>query len=49
MMERMNFNGGVVMVLIIPGDGHCLFASLVNQYHDYDINDDQHREEISCL
>lgn len=49
MMERMNFNEGVVMVRIIPGDGHCLFASLVNQYHDYDINDDQHREEISCL
>lgn len=38
-MEQMRYNDGVVLVRVIPGDGHCLFAALVNQYHKYDIRE----------
>lgn len=37
------------MVRLIPGDGHCLFASLVNQYYGYELDDQRHGEGIISL
>lgn len=48
-MEQMKYNEGVVLVRVIPGDGHCLFAALVNQYHRYDIREQCHADEIINL
>ncbi|XP_055527313.1 uncharacterized protein LOC129719926 [Wyeomyia smithii] len=43
-MEIMRYNGGAVSVRVIPGDGHCLFAALVHQYHRMEINSKEHRD-----
>lgn len=48
-MEQMRYNNGVVLVRVIPGDGNCLFAALVNQYYKYDIRDARHGDEIAKL
>lgn len=32
-MEVVHYDGGAVLVTVMPGDGHCLFSSLICQYH----------------
>ncbi|XP_058816344.1 uncharacterized protein LOC131679628 [Topomyia yanbarensis] len=43
-MEPMMYDGGVVLVRIMPGDGNCLFAALANQlfHSDFTVNESNH-------
>ncbi|KAL1400304.1 hypothetical protein pipiens_007547 [Culex pipiens pipiens] len=48
-MEPIKYNGGYVLVRKIKGDGHCLFAAIVCQFHGTQETDAGHIQRIMEL
>lgn len=48
-METVKNDSGAILVRRIPGDGHCLFAALVNQFYGFPLESTEHSQAVRQL